>query len=212
MIDVPGHEDFVRTMVAGASGVDLALLVVAADEGIMPQTLEHLSVLEHLGVPLGIPVLSKCDLVEREWVDLVALELSERLALSPIAFRSPVCVSAKTGEGLGDLRARIAECAPAVAPRASGDLFRLPVDRAFSVAGVGTVVTGTAWSGRIRVGDEVALLPLGPRGRVRSIEIHGRAVERSEPGRRTAVGIAGITRAGVARGSMLVARSESTRL
>jgi selenocysteine-specific elongation factor len=209
VVDVPGHEDFVRTMVAGASGVDLALLVVAADEGIMPQTLEHLSILEHLGVPHGIPVVSKCDLVERDWLDLVALELSERLARSPIEFRSPACVSAKTGAGLDDLRRRIAECGPAVAPRDSGDLFRLPVDRAFSVAGVGTVVTGTAWSGRIRVGEEVALLPLGPRGRVRSIEIHGRAVERSEPGRRTAVGIAGIGREGVTRGSMLVAAGDA---
>ncbi len=209
VVDVPGHEDFVRTMVAGASGVDLALLVVAADEGIMPQTLEHLSVLEHLGVPLGIPVLTKCDLVDRDWLDLVALELSERLARSPIQFRPPVCVSAKTGEGLDDLHRRIAECAAAVGPRDSGDLFRLPVDRAFSVAGVGTVVTGTAWSGRIRVGDEVALLPPGPRGRVRSIETHGRAVERSEPGRRTAVGIAGISRDGVARGSMLVAAGDA---
>jgi selenocysteine-specific elongation factor len=204
VVDVPGHEDFVRTMVAGASGVDLALLVVAADEGIMPQTLEHLSVLEHLGVRFGIPVLSKCDLVERDWLDLVALELSDRLARSPIEFRSPACVSAKTGTGLDDLRRRIAECATDVAPRAAGDLFRLPVDRAFSVAGVGTVVTGTTWSGRIKVGDEVALLPRGPRGRVRSIEMHGSAVERSEPGRRTAVGIAGIGREGVARGSMLV--------
>jgi selenocysteine-specific elongation factor len=208
VVDVPGHEDFVRTMVAGASGVDLALLVVAADEGIMPQTLEHLSVLEHLGVPLGIPVLSKCDLVDRDWLDLVTLELSERLARSPMEFRPAVCVSAKTGEGVDELRRRIAECAPAVAPRASGDLFRLPVDRAFSVAGVGTVVTGTAWSGRIRVGDEVALLPLGPRGRVRSIEMHGQSVERSESGRRTAVGIAGISRHGVARGSMLVAAGD----
>jgi selenocysteine-specific elongation factor len=209
VVDVPGHEDFVRTMVAGASGVDLALLVVAADEGIMPQTLEHLSVLEHLGVKYGIPVLSKCDLVDRDWLDLVALELSERLARSPIEFQSPVSVSAKTGAGLDDLRRQIAECALAVAPRPSGDLFRLPVDRAFSVAGVGTVVTGTAWSGRLRVGDEVALLPHGPRGRVRSIEVHGSAVERSEPGRRTAVGIAGISRDGVARGSMLVAAGDA---
>jgi len=208
VVDVPGHEDFVRTMVAGASGVDLALLVVAADEGIMPQTLEHLSVLEHLGVPLGIPVLSKCDLVDRDWLDLVALELNERLARSPIEFRPLACVSAKTGAGVDDLRRRIAECASAVPERAGSDLFRLPVDRAFSVAGVGTVVTGTAWSGRIEVGDEVALLPHGRRGRVRSIEMHGRAVERSEPGRRTAVGIAGVGRDGVVRGSTLVAAGD----
>lgn len=209
VVDVPGHEDFVRTMVAGASGVDLALLVVASDEGIMPQTLEHLAVLEHLGVPLGIPVLSKCDLVDREWLDLVALELGERLAGSPIEFRSPAYVSAKTGEGVDDLRRRIAECAPAVPPRALGDVFRLPVDRSFSVAGVGTVVTGTAWSGRIGVGDEVALLPLGLRGRVRSIEMHGQAVERSEPGRRTAVGISGISREGITRGAVLVAAGDA---
>ena len=205
VVDVPGHEDFVRTMVAGASGVDLALLVVAADEGIMPQTLEHLTVLEHLGIPLGIPVVSKCDLVERDWLDLVTLELSERLRRSPIGFGPPVCVSAKTGQGLDDLRQRIADCARDVSPRAVGDLFRLPVDRAFSVAGVGTVVTGTVWSGRVRAGDEVTLLPRGPHGRVRSIEMHGRPVERSEPGGRTAVGIAGISRDGVARGSVLVA-------
>jgi selenocysteine-specific elongation factor len=209
VVDVPGHEDFVRTMVAGASGVDLALLVVAADEGIMPQTLEHLSVLEHLAVPLGIPVLSKADLVDRDWLELVALELSERLDRSPIVFQSPVCVSVRTGEGLDELRRRIVACAATVGPRPPGDLFRLPVDRAFSVAGVGTVVTGTAWSGRTAVGDEVALLPHGLRGRVRSIEVHGNAVERSEPGRRTAVGLAGISRHGVARGSVLVAAGDA---
>lgn len=209
VVDVPGHEDFVRTMVAGASGVDLALLVVAADEGLMPQTLEHLAVLEHLGVPCGIPVLTKADLVERDWLELVALELSEVLAGSSMEWHAPVSVSAKTGEGVDDLRRLIAGYAPAVRAAAAGDLFRLPVDRAFSVAGVGTVVTGTAWSGRIAVGDEVALLPLGARGRVRSLEVHGRAVERSEPRRRTAVGIAGIDRKGVGRGTVLVAAADA---
>ena len=209
VVDVPGHEDFVRTMVAGASGVDLALLVVAADEGIMPQTLEHLAILEHLGVPRGIPVLTKVDLVERDWLQLVAVELSELLAASTIRFQAPVYTSVKTGEGLEDLKRLVAECAAAVVPGAPGDLFRLPVDRAFSVAGVGTVVTGTAWSGRVRVGDEVVLLPLGSRGRVRSIEIHGRAVDRSEPRRRTAVGIAGVARETVGRGAVLVAAGDA---
>jgi selenocysteine-specific elongation factor len=209
VVDVPGHEDFVRTMVAGASGVDLALLVVAADEGVMPQTLEHLSVLEHLGVPLGIPVLSKVDLADRDWLDLVALELSERLARSTIRFQPPVYTSAKTGEGVDELRSRIEACAATLAPEVPNDLFRLPVDRVFSVAGVGTVVTGTAWSGTIRMGDEVALLPLGSRGRVRSIEMHGRAVERSAPRRRTAVGISGIDRDEVARGALLVAAGDA---
>jgi selenocysteine-specific elongation factor len=209
VVDVPGHEDFVRTMVAGASGVDLALLVVAADDGIMPQTLEHLSVLEHLGVPLGIPVLTKCDLVDREWLDLVALELDERLAGSPVAFQPPAYTSAKTGEGIDDLRARIAACDRAGAPGTPGDLFRLPIDRGFSVAGVGTVVTGTTWSGTIRVGEEVVLLPRGVHGRVRSIEVHGASVERSEPRRRTAVGLVGIDRDEARRGSVLVAAGDA---
>jgi selenocysteine-specific elongation factor len=209
VVDVPGHEDFVRTMVAGASGVDVALLVVAADEGIMPQTLEHLAILEHLGVPVGIPVLTKADLVDRDWLQLVALELEERLARSAIDFQAPVIVSARTGQGLQELRQRIAECSRSVEAGLPGDLFRLPVDRAFSVAGVGTVVTGTTWSGRIALGDEVAVLPLGARGRVRSIEMHGRPVERSEPRRRTAVGIAGIARDGIARGSVLVAAGDA---
>ena len=208
VVDVPGHEDFVRTMVAGASGVDLALLVVAADEGVMPQTAEHLAVLEHLGVPHGIPVLTKSDLVDREWLDLLASELGERLARSRVAFSAPVPVSARTGEGVEDLRRLVAEHARRFVPRAPGDLFRLPVDRAFSVAGVGTVVTGTAWSGRLRIGDEVALLPLGAVGRVRSLQVHGGAVERSEPGRRTAVGLAGIRREDASRGTLLVAAGD----
>ena len=209
VVDVPGHEDFVRTMVAGASGVDVALLVVAADEGIMPQTLEHLAILEHLGVPVGIPVLTKCDLVERDWLELVAMELGERLARSSIGFQPPLLVSAKTGEGLDQLRHRIAGCMRTLVSPPTSDLFRLPVDRAFSVAGVGTVVTGTAWSGRIALGEEVTVLPLGLRGRVRSIEMHGHSLERSEPRRRTAVGIGGIAREGVARGSVLVAAGDA---
>ena len=209
VVDVPGHEDFVRTMVAGASGVDLALLVVAADEGIMPQTVEHLAVLEHLGVPRGIPVLSKADLVEREWLELMAAELGERLARSGVAFVPPVPVSSRTGEGVEEVRRLIAQHARTVAPRAAGDLFRLPVDRSFSVAGVGTVVTGTAWSGRIRLGEEVSLLPAGAAGRVRSLQVHGLAVDRSEPGRRTAVGLAGVSREPAGRGAVLVAAGEA---
>jgi len=209
VVDVPGHEDFVRTMVAGASGVDLALLVVAADEGIMPQTLEHLAILEHLAVPRGIPVLTKSDLVERDWLDLVAADLGERLAGSRVAFDPPLPVSARTGEGIEALRRLIAERARTLVPRSPGDLFRLPVDRSFSVAGVGTVVTGTSWSGRLRIGDEVALLPAGARGRVRSIQVHGRSVERSEPGRRTAVGLAGIAREDASRGTVLVAAGDA---
>ena len=204
VIDVPGHEDFVRTMVAGASGIDLALLVVAADEGIMPQTEEHLIVLEQLGVSAGIPVITKADLVDEDWLQLITLELSERLQTSPIQFEAPVVVSARTGGGLDVLRERLAAQARKLIRRADGDAFRLPIDRVFSLAGVGTVVTGTAWSGRVSIGDSVIALPSGLRGRVRSLESYGRSIHRSEPRCRTAVGIAGIERAGLARGETLV--------
>src|SRR5688572_418901 len=204
VVDVPGHEDFVRTMVAGASGVDLALLVVSADEGIMPQTEEHLTILEQLGVRVGIPVITKADLADTEWLQLVMLEVSERLASSPIAFDSPIAVSARTGTGIETLRERLAAHAKTLGRRPSSDAFRLPIDRVFSLAGVGTVVTGTAWSGGLSVGDSVVALPTGLHGRVRSLESFGRAVDRSEAGARIAVGIGGIDRAALARGQVLV--------
>jgi selenocysteine-specific elongation factor len=204
IVDVPGHEDFVRTMVAGASGIDLALLVVAADEGIMPQTEEHLAILEQLGVPAGIPVITKADLVDEEWVQLVTLELSERLARSRVAFETPLAVSARTGAGLEALRQRLSARATTLTARSSADGFRMPIDRVFSLAGIGTVVTGTAWSGGLTVGDSVLALPSSVRGRVRSLESYGRALERSEPGARTAVGIAGMDRSALARGEVLV--------
>jgi selenocysteine-specific elongation factor len=204
VVDVPGHEDFVRTMVAGASGIDLALLVIAADEGIMPQTVEHLAVLEHLGVRAGIPVVTKADLVDEDWLELVLAEVAERLTPSPVGFEPPLAVSTRTGRGVDELRARLVARAESLAPRVSADLFRLPVDRAFSVAGVGTVVTGTAWSGRLAVGDAVRLMPTGKVGRVRSIESYGLTLEHSEVGARTAVGIAGIQREEARRGTWLV--------
>jgi selenocysteine-specific elongation factor len=203
IVDVPGHEDFVRTMVAGASGIDLALLVVAADEGIMPQTEEHLAILEQLNVAAGIPVITKSDLVDSEWLQLVTLEVSERLSRSRLAFEPPLPVSARTGVGLEALRQRLSARASALAPRSS-DAFRMPIDRVFSLAGIGTVVTGTAWSGSLSVGESVVALPSAVRGRVRSLESYGRALERSQPGARTAVGIAGMDRSTLTRGEMLV--------
>ena len=204
VVDVPGHEDLVRTMVAGAAGIDLVLLVVAADEGIMPQSREHLAVVEQLGIPAGIPVITKADLVDETWLDLVRQDVEHWLGASPVRFGPPVAVSARTGRGLEELRAAIAAAAAQVPPRPRDDLFRLPVDRAFSKAGVGTVVTGTAWSGSIAIGDEVCLLPAGRTGRVRSLERHGSPVTASEPASRTAVGIAGLGRDEVRRGDVLV--------
>jgi selenocysteine-specific elongation factor len=204
VVDVPGHEDFVRTMVAGASGIDLALLVVAADEGIMPQTEEHLAILEQLGIAAGIPVITKSDLVDEEWLELVMLAVSERLEGSSVTFESPIAVSARTGAGMQSLRERLAAHWATVSRRQPGDAFRMPIDRVFSLSGVGTVVTGTAWSGRLGLGDMVLALPSRLRGRVRSLESYGRAVDRTEPGARIAVGIAGIERAALARGEVLL--------
>jgi selenocysteine-specific elongation factor len=204
VIDVPGHEDFVRTMVAGASGIDLALLVVAADEAMMPQTEEHLLILEQLGIRRGIPVITKSDLVDSDWLELVQLEVAERLDASSIAFDPPLAVSARTGSGIEDLRSRLAGHARAIERRPAGDGFRMPIDRVFSLSGVGTVVTGTVWSGRIAVGDTIVALPSGQRGRIRSVESFGRVVNRAEPGSRTALGLAGIDRNELARGAVLV--------
>jgi selenocysteine-specific elongation factor len=204
MIDVPGHEDFIRTMVAGASGIDLALLVVAADEGIMPQTEEHLTILEQLGVTAGLPVITKTDLADPDWLQLVTAELVDRLARSTVAFEAPIAVSARTGEGIEGLRDRLRAYAESLSISPPADAFRMPIDRTFSLAGVGTVVTGTAWSGRLRVGDTVVTFPSGLWGRVRSLESYGTSVERSLPRARTAVGIAGIDRHAIGRGDVLV--------
>lgn len=216
MIDVPGHEDLIRTMAAGASGVDAAVLVVAADEGIMPQTEEHLLVLEQLGVPCGIPVVSKCDLVDDDWAALVLGEVAARTARSSVAFSAPIAVSARTGTGLDALRAMLAGLRDRGRLRHRDDLFRLPVDRVFSVAGTGTVVTGSCWSGSIAVGAEVRVLPGEARARVRGIESHGRAVDHAAPGERTALALAGIARDALARGSIIVGAdapwTASTRL
>ncbi|HEV8613848.1 MAG TPA: selenocysteine-specific translation elongation factor [Gemmatimonadales bacterium] len=211
IVDVPGHEDFVRTMVAGASGIDLVLLVVDAVQGPQPQTWEHLAIVEQLGVPRGIPVITKADLAEPEWLELVVAEVAERLAASPVEFESPAIVSAVTGQGIPELAARLRTLRATHRRERPEDGFRMPVDRAFSIAGVGTVVTGTPWSGALRIGDPVSLLPSGLAGRVRSLEAYGAAVSAAEPGARTAVGIAGIERAAIHRGETLVDRRLSWR-
>jgi selenocysteine-specific elongation factor len=205
IVDVPGHEDFVQTMVAGASGLDLVLLIIAADEGLMPQTLEHRAILEQLGVPLALPVITKRDLVEPEWLELVLEEVTRWTAGSPVRFLAPVAVSARTGEGVEAVRQEIIAALATIPPRDRGDLFRMPVDRVFSVAGTGTVITGTAWSGEVRVGQALRLLPSGVETRIRSIESFGRNSEASQPGARTAIGLTGVDRGAVHRGELAVA-------
>jgi selenocysteine-specific elongation factor len=204
VVDVPGHEGFVRNMLAGATGIDVALLVIAADEGLMPQTEEHLAIVELLGVRRGIPVITKRDLAASEWLELVRGEVVERLKRSRVRWDAPVATSAVSGEGLDELRAALRRAADDLGERPADDLFRLPIDRVFAVAGAGTVVTGSTWSGTVAVGDAVQLLPLGREARVRSIEVHGHATERAVPGRRTALALVGVDKSELARGHVAV--------
>ncbi len=204
VVDVPGHEDFVRTMVAGATGMDVVLLVVAADEGVMPQTREHLDIIRVLDVPAMVVALTKCDLVEDDWAALVEEDVRALLRGSPYADAPVVRTSTRTDQGLESLRTVLEEAARGARRRRTDDLLRLPVDRAFTVQGTGTVVTGTLWSGLIEVGDRVAIAPGSDEARVRTLQVHGRGVEVARAGERTAVGLAGLERAGVARGATLV--------
>ncbi len=204
IVDVPGHEDFVRTMVAGASGIDLVLLVVDGAQGPQPQTWEHLAIVEQLRIPHGIPVITKSDLAEPEWLDLVVAEVTARLATSPVRFEAPAVVSAVTGQGIPELAGRLRELIARFTREDPADGFRMPIDRSFSIAGVGTVVTGTPWSGTIGIGDAVTILPAGLSARVRSLEAYGERVDQGRPGARTAVGLVGVDRAAVRRGDTLV--------
>lgn len=204
VVDVPGHEGFVRNMLAGATGIDAALLVIAADEGIMPQTEEHLAIVELLQIARGVPVLTKADLVDAEWLALLTNEVQERLRGSPVRWETPVVTSARSGAGLDALRAAIGRVAGDVTQRAVADVFRLPVDRVFTLKGAGTVVTGSTWSGTVGEGDAVRILPLDRDARVRSIEAHGTTVPRAIPGRRTALALVGVDHQELARGHAVV--------
>ena len=205
VVDVPGHEAFVRTMRAGATGVDLALLIVAADEGVMPQTREHVAILSLLGVRGGVVALTKRDLVEDpDWLALVEEDLRAALAGSPLAHAPVVATSVVTGEGVDQVRAELAAAARALPARDARDLFRLPVDRSFSVRGTGTVVTGTVWSGTLARDAVVRVLPGDRTARVRGVHAHGAPVDAALPGARAAVALAGVEPGDVPRGATLV--------
>jgi selenocysteine-specific elongation factor len=204
IVDVPGHERFVRAMVAGVGGMDLVMLVIAADEGIMPQTREHLEICQLLGVKRGLVALTKRDMVDPEWLGLVGEEVRDYLAGSFLEGAAIVPVSSRTGEGLEALRAELARLAGAVEQKRSDGPFRLPVDRVFTVAGFGTVVTGTLLSGQVRVGDEVDILPSGLASRVRGLQAHGAKAEAGEAGQRLAVNLQGVEHSQVARGDVVV--------
>ena len=203
IIDVPGHERFVKNMVTGVCTVDLALFVVAADDGVMPQTREHLGILNLLGVPRGIVVLTKVDLVEGDWLELVEEELQEVVAETFLEDATIVRVSSTTGEGIDDLHEVIEEEIAQIEARTDRGVFRLPIDRAFSVQGFGTVVTGTVISGAVQVRDELALLPSGKNVRVRGVQTHGRDVEVARVGARAAINLSGVVVDEVSRGDLL---------
>ncbi|HEV8144969.1 MAG TPA: selenocysteine-specific translation elongation factor [Bryobacteraceae bacterium] len=202
-VDVPGHERFVKNMLAGASGIDLVILVIAADESIKPQTREHFEICRLLGIRHGVVALTKSDLVDPELVGLVRLELEEFIAGSFLEGAPVIPVSATTGAGLADLRAALVGVAGKIAAKDATQYARLPVDRSFSMRGHGAVVTGTLVSGSLALQDEVELYPSGTRARIRGLQVHGTPVERANAGERTAVNLAGIDSADVSRGMTL---------
>lgn len=207
VVDVPGHEAFVRTMLAGATGVDLALLVVSADEGVMPQTREHLAILDLLGVRGGIVALTKCDLVDADWLALVEDDVRDLLRGTVLEHADVVQTAAPVGQGIERLRDAIAVAAQSLPRRDAEDLFRMPVDRVFTVKGTGTVVTGTVWGGAIVRDTVLRILPTGRTARVRSIQSHGEAVDFASAGNRASLALAGVDVADAARGTVLVSSS-----
>jgi selenocysteine-specific elongation factor len=204
IVDVPGHEDFVRSMLVGASGIDLGLLVIAADEGVMPQTREHLLILRLLRIPRIVVALTKSDLVDSEWMALVHTDVETLLSSMSMQASAIVACSARTGSGIDVLIAALSESLAEVVGRTEDDIFRLPVDRVFTIKGTGTVVTGTVWSGSLVTDAAVRILPGDLTSRVRRIEQHGQTTERAKPGTRTAVALAGIDPRDVPRGSTVV--------
>jgi selenocysteine-specific elongation factor len=203
IVDVPGHEKFVHHMVAGVAGIDLVLLVIAADEGIMPQTREHLDICRLLGVSAGLVVLTKADLVEPEWLEMVGQEVASFLAGSFLEGAPIVPVSSTTGSGIPELRAAIAELLAKVPDRPAVGIPRLPVDRVFTMKGFGTVVTGTLIAGRLAVGDTVEALPARFESRIRGLQVYGRPVESARAGQRVAVNLQGVEKSAIERGSVL---------
>jgi len=204
IVDVPGHRDFIENMLAGVGGIDAALFVVAADEGVMPQTREHLAILDLLGVRNGVVALTKMDLVEdEEWLELVQIDLAELLEDTALADAPMVPVSVRTGQGLQTLLEeldRLLENAPL---RSDLGRPRLPIDRVFTIAGFGTVVTGTLIDGSLQVGQEVEVLPQGLKARVRGLQTHKEKIERAVPGSRVAINLAGVSTDEVQRGDMV---------
>jgi selenocysteine-specific elongation factor len=206
IVDVPGHEKFVKNMVAGATGIDIVALVIAADEGVMPQTREHLEICKLLNIRHGLVVLTKIDMVEPDWLDLVREDVSEYLSDTFLADSPIVEVSSVTGQGLSELIQAIDRLVQQIPEREPGHIFRLPVDRVFTMKGFGTVITGTTVSGRIRTGDEVTVYPQGIHTRIRGIQVHSKVVKDVRAGLRTAINLQGVDRTMMQRGNILATK------
>jgi selenocysteine-specific elongation factor len=203
MVDVPGHEHFIKNMLAGVGGIDLALLIVAANEGVMPQTREHLDILDLLGVSRGIVVVTKKDLVDEELLTLVTMEIEEIIGPTALADAPIVAVSALSGEGVPELVAAIDRLLETAPPRPDTGRPRLPIDRVFTIAGSGTVVTGTLIDGSLRAGEEVEIVPTALRSRLRGLQTHKNRLDEAEPGSRVAANLTGLAVAQISRGNVL---------
>ena len=203
IVDVPGHARFIRNMLAGVHGLDAVLLVVAADEGVMPQTVEHLEIVDLLDIRRGLALVTKVDLVEPDWLELVTAELSETLARTSLRDAHILPVSAVSGQGLDELKLRLDALLAETPPREDRRRPRLPIDRVFTISGFGTVVTGTLVDGSLKSGEEVELQPSGRRVRIRGLQQHNQKVELARPGSRVAANLVGVEKEDVRRGEVL---------
>lgn len=211
IVDVPGHEKFIKNMLAGAGGIDLAMLVVAADEGFMPQTVEHLNILTLLGIKDGLIVITKKDMVDDEWLDMIKQDVKERAKGTFLEGKPVMCVSAYTGEGIAELKEELHKLVGKAGEKNMRAAFRLPIDRVFSVDGFGTVVTGTLIEGSMSEGDAAELVPSGAQTRIRNLQVHGTTVKTAYAGQRVAVNLAGLKKADVQRGDC-VAKPNTVRV
>ncbi|MCP4682775.1 MAG: selenocysteine-specific translation elongation factor, partial [Desulfobacterales bacterium] len=206
IVDVPGHEKFVKNMVAGATGIDLVAMVIAADEGIMPQTKEHLEICELLKVRHGLVILTKVDMVESDWLDLVKEDVLEYLSDTFLAHAPLVEVSSVIGQGLQELLEVLDKLVRDIPEKESGHFFRIPVDRVFTMKGFGTVITGTTVSGKIKTGDEITVYPQGFHSKVRGLQVHNQEVSEVGAGLRTAINLQGVEKAMIRRGNVLATK------
>ncbi len=203
VVDVPGHEKFIKNMVAGATGIDIVVMIIAADEGVMPQTREHMEICTLLGIRYGLIAMTKIDLVDEEWLEL-ALEDIRDFSQGTFLENSPIVpVSSLTGQGIPELIAALDQIAQGIPPRPPSSLFRLPIDRVFTMKGFGTVITGTLVSGKVSVGDTIMVYPSGITSKVRGIQVHNQSADTAEAGMRTAINFQGLDRGAVQRGEIL---------